>query len=313
MNDTQTLGSMKKKTMKNIFTTFVFLCLVSILSKAQNAEYLLWNLWEPKQEVRSNFEELGFSFQGEIDNEICSTITMTKDFDMLTLNFCNNTSDSLTSLVLKFKEKDKAAKLICEVNNNKEFQLERKFVIGYTSYVYSDSLDYEISIVKMSDIGINLISVASNPVFADFKEQMETNLKYEESKDVIYLTRKLLTTRNSKGKSIENYLKPVLQIQYTKEDSLENMIDSFRLGDSFKDMTKIVEENFLNEDSVVQEMNMILFQIGLTYYTDDFIDLEKQGKQMTEMLIDNQLFGSLIISNYLINRLKEKYTEPNKK
>jgi len=229
---------------------------------------------------------------------------MDKDLKKLHLNFCNNSLDSLTDLILFIDDLELINLRKSEADKLEDFHFEQKSVAGYTAFIYRDAYDFEMSFIKRPDLNLHTISVSSFPVFEDYKEHIETVLKYDQSKDFVYLIKKLVTVKNSDGETLEEKLNPLLLMTYNHNLDLMQSIQTYRNGESFSKMKKIVEESFLEDKKAVSEMKemMLNIQILNIEYNPEY---EKQEKVLLEMLIDNELYGSLIVLDYLCKRLNQ--------
>lgn len=291
-----------------MYSKIVFVCCICFFTNqllGQPMDSLIMNLWQPKETSENYFKSLSFELKETHEQDGCLINILLKNEERLTLNYCNESTDSLSNFTYQFREIEKYNRLLEEFRSGgwEDFTFERKYLAGYTSFVYTDSYENEITFRKMVDLDLYFITISGYPAFEDNKAWLEEKLDFDESKHFITLLRKIVTTKNASGQTIESEVRPLVDIPSPLPKDMQNFILEVRENKNFSKIQKIVDEKFIGDKAFLKEVYSKFGSLELA--AQENYDMERTEKHILHMMIDNDLIGSLVALKYLFEKLNK--------
>lgn len=284
--------------MQNKTHNIILFLLFALNLNAQTAFELAELLDLSPTQIEEQLPTIGYTLITKYKNEVGIFLETTNETEKIYFGFANSTMDSLTSIDLQTKNKEKAKSFLRELKNNVGLKMKRGNVERASAFIFNDEHSLEFYLIYNSYIDLYTLGISNYEMYAQTKEHLETQLEYKTRDDVLYQFRQIAMYINSAGKMIEDELTENLDIQVEWENDLDNFLTKYKGTKAHKKMQQIVKEKFLSDQHFMDSTRKRLFTIQLISYRnldDNFM----MDEQLLNLLVDNELFRTLLIMDYL--------------
>ncbi len=291
--------------LKIIQLIFFCLCLLPSLCVAQSLIDIEQLLAEPTAHSLEYFEAFEFEKTKEID-DVCLMTTLKKGRSTVFLYACNTTKDTIEEIGYLFEESALYQNFQKEVNSLEFYTHQLKTLSGSDCDVYTDSIyNYELTLNHFTNVDLFRMSFANAPTFEWHKNHIESGSDYDQAEDWRYMMINLLTTKNSKGQSIEQVLREKHLIEIDESLPLKEFVITFQTTKKFEAFKQTIDEVFIADEEFVNQFQIRAGKLLAALANDDqgYYEAGSQEKEIARIIEKRNFQYTGIVFKYLHDKL----------
>lgn len=284
-----------------------FALLISFeLLTAQSLDFYSNLIHSDKDSVITKLTNSGYEIDKVIPNEGCSGYKLKKGKTTLLYNVCYNEEGDVVNLNLICRNLETPYSLLNQAFNDNTLTSKVSTVEANTSFIFEN--DYiELFFVFDHFHNIHYMEISNSNRYEMIKEIFESKSNFNSKTNGIYLIRKMLNEKNTKGESIEDILKDSdIKSDFNLLDYKEatDYVIKFRKTKKYSNLKKIIDKALFSDDLYIKKIKTT-FRKFRKWMNNENNPSEMSEEALFKIFIENNKFKSIMMFDYIFKKLEK--------